>query len=113
MKSLISSTSDKGKPKKSPISLDDSNVFDNKLLYDKVSSLRELEAADNNHPLGPQTESNESISEHDTNMQQITAELESVALDWKTLRNITECNCSTPFDHFSRKASQFVYFNAH
>lgn len=36
-------------------------------------------------------------------VDQLAAELESVALDWKTLRNIRECVCSTPFDHFSRK----------
>ncbi|KAG7165960.1 Myotubularin-related protein 8-like [Homarus americanus] len=30
-------------------------------------------------------------------------ELSSVALDWKTFRNVRECSCSTPFDHFSRK----------
>ncbi|KAK3854666.1 hypothetical protein Pcinc_038871 [Petrolisthes cinctipes] len=27
----------------------------------------------------------------------------SVALDWRSFRNIRECSCSTPFDHFSRK----------
>jgi hypothetical protein len=36
-------------------------------------------------------------------VDQLAAELGSVALDWKTLRNIRECVCSTPFDHFSRK----------
>jgi hypothetical protein len=36
-------------------------------------------------------------------VEQLAAELDSVALDWKTLRNIRECVCSTPFDHFSRK----------
>jgi len=36
-------------------------------------------------------------------VEQLAAELGSVALDWKTLRNIKECVCSTPFDHFSRK----------
>lgn len=36
---------------------------------------------------------------------QLSEEMKSVALDWKTLRNIEECSCSTPFDHFSRKVS--------
>jgi hypothetical protein len=36
-------------------------------------------------------------------VEQLATELGSVALDWKTLRNIKECVCSTPFDHFSRK----------
>lgn len=30
-------------------------------------------------------------------------EIDSVALDWKTLRNIEECSCTTPFDHSTRK----------
>ncbi|KAG8191986.1 hypothetical protein JTE90_002256 [Oedothorax gibbosus] len=34
---------------------------------------------------------------------QLLEEMDSVALDWKTLRNVRECICSTPFDHFSRK----------
>ncbi|XP_066971474.1 myotubularin-related protein 6 isoform X3 [Macrobrachium rosenbergii] len=33
----------------------------------------------------------------------VSPELASVALDWKTFRNVRECSCSTPFDHFSRK----------
>ena len=42
-------------------------------------------------------------------MDQLAAELASVALDWKTLRNIRECGCSTPFDHFSRKVSAVIF----
>uniref|UniRef100_A0A2L2YBW1 phosphatidylinositol-3,5-bisphosphate 3-phosphatase n=1 Tax=Parasteatoda tepidariorum TaxID=114398 RepID=A0A2L2YBW1_PARTP len=34
---------------------------------------------------------------------QLQEEIESVAIEWKTLRNVKECICSTPFDHFSRK----------
>ncbi|XP_063597502.1 myotubularin-related protein 8-like isoform X2 [Penaeus indicus] len=33
----------------------------------------------------------------------LSPEITSVALDWKTFRNVRECSCSTPFDHFSRK----------
>lgn len=33
----------------------------------------------------------------------LAEELSSVAIDWKTIRNVKECICSTPFDHFSRK----------
>ncbi|XP_013792986.1 myotubularin-related protein 6-like [Limulus polyphemus] len=36
-------------------------------------------------------------------IQQLADELDSVALDWKSFRNVRECLCSTPFDHFSRK----------
>ena len=34
---------------------------------------------------------------------QLRREVDSVALDWRSLRNIKECACSTPFDHFSKK----------
>uniref|UniRef100_T1JK61 FYVE-type domain-containing protein n=1 Tax=Strigamia maritima TaxID=126957 RepID=T1JK61_STRMM len=34
---------------------------------------------------------------------QLAEELSCVALDWKTIRHVRECVCSTPFDHFSRK----------
>lgn len=34
---------------------------------------------------------------------QLAEELNSVAVDWKTIRHVKECACSTPFDHFSRK----------
>lgn len=36
-------------------------------------------------------------------VEQLASEVASVALDWTTLRNVRECSCSTPFDHFSRK----------
>lgn len=42
-------------------------------------------------------------------VEQLAAELGSVALEWKTLRNIRECACSTPFDHFSRKVRDFIF----
>ena len=31
--------------------------------------------------------------------------VDSVASDWMSFRNIRQCVCSTPFDHFSRKVS--------
>nr|XP_026490366.1 zinc finger FYVE domain-containing protein 21-like [Vanessa tameamea] len=36
-------------------------------------------------------------------MVQLEAEMNTVALDWKSIKNVTECSCSTPLDHFSRK----------
>ncbi|XP_050687156.1 myotubularin-related protein 6-like isoform X2 [Eriocheir sinensis] len=36
-------------------------------------------------------------------VRSVSSELSSVSLDWKTFRNVKECSCSTPFDHFSRK----------
>lgn len=35
---------------------------------------------------------------------QLRREIDSIALDWRSLRNIKECVCSTPFDHFSKKS---------
>ena len=39
---------------------------------------------------------------------QLRREIDSVALDWRSLRNIRECVCSTPFDHFSKKVKVLV-----
>ena len=39
---------------------------------------------------------------------QLRREIDSIALDWRSLRNIKECVCSTPFDHFSKKVSPSV-----
>ncbi|XP_021924451.1 myotubularin-related protein 8 isoform X4 [Zootermopsis nevadensis] len=86
-------------------------MLDNKYLYEKCrednlapNSLVQLKI---NHP------SNNGLRADSTKLssnaagvlsvEQLAAELGSVALDWKTLRNIRECACSTPFDHFSRK----------
>ena len=36
--------------------------------------------------------------------------VESVSLNWRGFRNIRQCVCSTPFDHFSRKVrTQFTF----
>jgi hypothetical protein len=50
-----------------------------------------------------------SIAADVMSVEQLAAEMGSVALDWKTLRNIRECICSTPFDHFSRKVRDFIF----
>lgn len=42
----------------------------------------------------------------DNNVQDIAKELDSVAVDWKSLRSVTVCPCSTPFDQFNRKVSK-------
>lgn len=36
-------------------------------------------------------------------MDVLTKELDSVAIDWKGLRSTTECSCSSSFDHLSKK----------
>ncbi len=43
-----------------------------------------------------------------TSSFQLRREIDSVSLDWRSLRNIKECVCSTPFDHSSKKVS-FAY----
>lgn len=111
MKALLSNSSEKKKqqskhaffPQTHQPRLNNSNVFDNKYLYEK-QSMRELESADHDHPLKSDLNSVEKEEgDCSADLQEVTKDLESVALDWKTLRNITECGCSTPFDHFSRK----------
>lgn len=82
-------------------------VLDNKYLYEKgcgedtdnLTAIKLSHAATNGVCIPPvKPRSVELIS-----VDQLAQELNSVALDWKTLRNIRECICSTPFDHFSRK----------
>lgn len=106
LKSLISKASGIRKIK-SPMNSnnhDDSNLVDNKTVYEQKST---FESADHAHPLKTEFQEDAINSNHVTSaaVEQITSEFDSVALDWKTLRNIKECNCSTPFDHFSRKVS--------
>lgn len=106
MKALIASATEKKKSKTENEDLkpDDSNALDNKYFYEKAT-MRELEASDDYHPLKNDSRSDLSSSQENDfgAIKELTLEMESVALDWKTLRNVTECNCSAPFDHFSRK----------
>ena len=44
------------------------------------------------------SDSNENLS-----IDQLIAELSSVAVDWKSLRNIKHCSCATPFEHFTKR----------
>lgn len=72
--------------------------------YDK--KLSELSAADDDHPLkaGNMSFANLSLSaEQSSPAQALPDELNSVAVDWKPMRNVTTCSCSTPFDQFSKK----------
>lgn len=49
------------------------------------------------------------IENHDEKMKaklkvsQLENELKTVALEWKSSRNIEECGCSTTFDAFNKK----------
>ncbi|KAI8440776.1 hypothetical protein MSG28_009104 [Choristoneura fumiferana] len=86
--------------------------IDNKLIYDESSSLTELECANHDHPLKDAAaarpdripliteKAHESIP---ASLPELEAEVNSVALDWKSIKSVTECSCSTPLDHFSRK----------
>lgn len=44
-----------------------------------------------------------------TSSYQLRREIDSVSIDWRSLRNIKECVCSTPFDHSSKKVSQYFH----
>lgn len=86
------------------------NSTDNKFNYDnkKLSELQSVSADD--HPLKMSSTdfsfSNLTVSEYNNEVNQITSEINSVALDWTSLRNITTCPCSTPFDQFSKKVRE-------
>ncbi|XP_046747737.1 myotubularin-related protein 6 isoform X1 [Diprion similis] len=97
-----------------------------KLLYKRVNSMGKLLTPNDAPKKGLQTHyehldnkfSKESLSEkiirNSANVQEISnrtnistnqleKELKSVALDWKSSRNIEECVCSTTFDTFNKK----------
>lgn len=103
MKNVLSKPFEKERNKKQTIKLDNRNLVDNKYLYE--TSIRELQSADDNHPLKTDL-STEKISPVDSlsvGVEAIVKDFDSVALDWKTVRNISECRCSTQFDHFRKK----------
>ena len=39
------------------------------------------------------------------NIDQLVLELQSIAVDWQSFRNIHTCSCAMPFDYFTKKAS--------
>uniref|UniRef100_A0A1B0FPT2 phosphatidylinositol-3,5-bisphosphate 3-phosphatase n=1 Tax=Glossina morsitans morsitans TaxID=37546 RepID=A0A1B0FPT2_GLOMM len=78
-------------------------INDNKYNYDK--KLSELSSADDDHPLKPSGISFANLSQlsEDADPNGLTEEIDSVAVDWKSMRKVTVCSCSTPFDQFSKK----------
>ncbi|XP_067631300.1 myotubularin-related protein 6 isoform X1 [Eurosta solidaginis] len=77
-------------------------INDNKYNYDKKMS--ELSSADDDHPLKPAEMSFANLSLNERiDSASIKEELNSVAVDWKSMRSVTACSCSTPFDQFSKK----------
>ncbi|GBP81251.1 Myotubularin-related protein 6 [Eumeta japonica] len=92
--------------------------IDNKLLYESGGNLSELECANHDHPLkevlnGTMTTAVNTVKPAKinlipegsvpTSLSLLEHEISTVALDWRSLKNVTECACSTPFDHFSKK----------
>ena len=63
----------------------------------------EMFSADDDHPLKTTNFSFSNLSMADNTVDQINAELSSVAVDWKPFRSTTQCSCSTPFDQIDRK----------
>lgn len=77
---------------------------DNKFNYDN-KKLSELQSADHDHPLksADAAFSNLAVSDSNSEVNQIANEINSVALDWKSLRSATICACSTPFSQEMKK----------
>ena len=36
-------------------------------------------------------------------LEQLVAELKTVAIGWKSFRNVFNCSCASPFDHYVKK----------
>lgn len=69
--------------------------------------MSELYSADDDHPLKATdfSFSNLKIAAQQNTPDQLSNELNSVAVDWQGLRNTIKCSCSTPFDQSNRKVS--------
>lgn len=79
------------------------NVYlDNKLQYEKNAS-KELQSAEHDHPLKVKNDPHKATVQDLIDLDGVTKEMESVALDWKSFRNTTECSCSLSLDQISKK----------
>uniref|UniRef100_A0A1B6DT04 phosphatidylinositol-3,5-bisphosphate 3-phosphatase n=1 Tax=Clastoptera arizonana TaxID=38151 RepID=A0A1B6DT04_9HEMI len=82
--------------------------IDNKLHYDKVEKTAKIVGNEAEVKQNGEKDEN-SLAEvkngilEQSSLDSLSEELDSVALDWKTLRDVKECPCSTQFDHFSSK----------
>lgn len=94
----------KNKPRRDQLC---NNVYlDNKLQYEK-NATKELQSADHDHPLKVQNDvPKTSVVPDLIDIDTVTKEIESVALDWKSLRNTDECSCSLTLDQTSKKVSK-------
>ncbi|KAJ8938721.1 hypothetical protein NQ318_005575 [Aromia moschata] len=102
VRSLISRTVEKKKNKPKKEQLCNNVYLDNKLQYEKASA---RQSADHDHPLKAENNRDkDSTSEPELpSVEEISKELDSVAMDWKPLRNATECSCSLALDQLSKK----------
>ena len=48
-----------------------------------------------------------SISLETLCLDSLVIELKSVAVDWKTFRNVKVCSCAMPFEHYTKKVSNY------
>ncbi|VVC98139.1 unnamed protein product [Leptidea sinapis] len=88
--------------------------IDNKFNYESGANLSEVECANDDHPLkeaAPVKPNHIPLITERTDasippsLAALEEEMNSVAVDWKSIKNVTECSCSTPLDHFSRKVN--------
>ncbi|KAG5889272.1 hypothetical protein JTB14_007034 [Gonioctena quinquepunctata] len=109
VKSLISRTVDKKKNKPKREQLCNNVYLDNKLQYEQnANAARDLENADHDHPLRAQISANRAQNAYKvvgelTDMELLAKEVDSVAIDWKPMRNTNECSCSLTLDQLSKK----------
>lgn len=73
-------------------------------LIDGVKNHQWINEPQKSHPLVLPIE-NYSDERDEITLKELTEELESIALDWKSVRSATECPCSTPLDFSSFKVS--------
>lgn len=102
---MITGTKEKKKNKTKKEQLCNNVYLDNKLMYEK-SQMRE--SADHDHPLQVDNKQEADGAALEANGEDLTKKFESVAIDWKPLRNTHECSCSSSFDHLSKKVQQLI-----
>ncbi|KAJ8681848.1 hypothetical protein QAD02_017640 [Eretmocerus hayati] len=101
-----------------------SNSIDDhvKFLGKRINSIGQLKTANNQEIMTNKLASEQNtLKEHDmkkrlinfvngsdgktcSELKEIVCELNSLALEWKSLKNFSECKCATTFDAFNRKA---------
>lgn len=49
-----------------------------------------------------------SVGRDQLSLDLLSLEMSSVAIDWKSFRNIHNCSCASPFNSFTKKAWQYI-----